>query len=391
VDNITSDIVQEIIGYLRQQQAQMVSLLADLVRAESPSSSPETQAVPLGSLSERLVELGFDVTHTPGVQTGGYLVARRPGWKRGRPAQLLLGHCDTVWPVGTLAEMPLEITDTDVRGPGVYDMKAGLVQMVFALQTLRALGLETAVVPIVMVNSDEEIGSFESRKAIIELAQQSQRAFILEPSLGPEGRLKTARKGVGQFEVVVRGRAAHAGLDPEKGISAILAMSYVVQTLAELTDLARGVSVNVGVISGGLRSNVVAPECRVLVDARAPTLEDAARIEESFRSLESPLAGTTLEVSGGFDRPPLERTPRNQALWERAKELGRLLDLELEQGAAGGASDGNYTSLYTSTLDGLGAIGDGAHAHHEFVTIEGLVERSALLALLLLGSSDVSR
>jgi glutamate carboxypeptidase len=163
-------------------------------------------------------------------------------------------------------------------------------------------------------------------------------------------------------------------------------MSYVVQTLTELTDLTRGVSVNVGAIHGGLRSNVVAPECKIVVDARAPTLEDAARLEETFRSLEPPLAGTTLEVSGGFDRPPLERTPRNQALWEQAKALGRLLGLELEQGAVGGASDGNYTSLYSPTLDGLGAIGDGAHARHEFVTIEGLVERSALLALMLLSS-----
>jgi glutamate carboxypeptidase len=378
------EIAAEISNYLRQRQAEMVALLSELVLAESPSSSPETQAVPFGILTERLVELGFEVIHTPGMQTGGYIVARPPDWESGRASQLLLGHCDTVWPVGTLAEMPLEITDYVVRGPGVYDMKAGLVQMIFALQAVRALGLETAVAPIIMVNSDEEIGSFESQQAMVELAQQCRRVFVVEPSLGPEGRLKTARKGVGQFEVMVYGRAAHAGLEPEQGISAILAMSYIVQTLSELTDLARGVTVNVGLISGGLRSNVVAPECRAVVDVRAPTLEDAARIEEAFRSLEPPLAGTTLEVTGGFDRPPLERTPRNQVLWEEAKMLGRLLGLELEQGAAGGGSDGNYTSLYTATLDGLGAIGEGAHARHEFVTIEGLVERSALLALLLL-------
>lgn len=381
-----SEMAAEIMNYLHQRQEEMVAMLSALVLAESPSSSPETQAVPFAILTERLVELGFEVTHTPGVQTGGYIVARPPAWESGRPAQLLLGHCDTVWPVRTLAMMPLEITDYVVRGPGVYDMKAGLVQMIFALQALRALGLATAVAPIVMVNSDEEIGSFESQPAMIELAQQCQRVFVVEPSLGPEGRLKTARKGVGQFEVVVQGRAAHAGLEPEKGISAILAMSYLVQSLSELTDLARGITVNVGLISGGLRSNVVAPECRAVVDVRAPTLEDATRIEEVFRTLEPPLAGTTLEVSGGFDRPPLEPTPRNQALWEEAKMLGRLLGLELEQGAAGGASDGNFTSLYTPTLDGLGAIGDGAHAKHEFVTIEGLVERSALLALLVLSS-----
>lgn len=378
------EIAAEISHYLRQQQDEMLALLSALVLAESPSSQPETQAVPFSILSERLSELGFEVNHTPGERTGGYLLARPSGWQEGQPSQLLLGHCDTVWPVGTLATMPLEITDYVVRGPGVYDMKAGLVQMLFALQALRALGLETAVAPIVLINSDEEIGSFESQAKIIELAQQVQRAFILEPSLDPEGRLKTARKGVGRFEVVVHGRAAHAGLDPEKGISAILAMAHIVQTLSELTDLARGVSVNVGVISGGLRSNVIAPECRAVVDARAPTLEDAARIEEAFRTLEPPLPGTTLEVSGGFDRPPLERTPRNQALWEEAKVLGSWLGLELEQGTAGGGSDGNFTSIYTATLDGLGAVGDGAHAQHEFVTIAGLVERSALLALLLL-------
>jgi glutamate carboxypeptidase len=379
-----SKIAAEISDYLRQQQAQMVALLADLVLAESPSSAPETQALPFALLTNKLLELGYDVRHSAGQETGGYLIARPAGWENGRPTQLLLGHCDTVWPVGTLQEMPLEITDYVMRGPGVYDMKAGLVQLLFALQALQTLGLTPSIAPVVLINSDEEIGSFESRQAMIELAQAARRAFVVEPSLGPEGKLKTARKGVGQFEVVVHGRAAHAGLDLEKGISAIVAMSHVVQALAELNDLARGVSVNVGLISGGLRSNVVAPSCRVVVDARAPTLEDAARIEEAFRLLQPPLPGTTLEVSGGFDRPPLEPTPQNQRLWEQARNLGRLLGLDLEQGAAGGASDGNYTSLYTPTLDGLGAVGDGAHARHEFITLESLAERSALLALLIL-------
>jgi glutamate carboxypeptidase len=196
--------------------------------------------------------------------------------------------------------------------------------------------------------------------------------------------LKTARKGVGQFELLVSGKAAHAGLEPEKGISAIQAMSIIVQELFALNDPLTGISVNVGVIEGGLRTNVVAPTCRALIDVRAPTAAAASQLERSIRELKPPMLGVSLQLTGGFNRPPLERTPRNRALWRNAVELGKQLDLQLQEGSAGGGSDGNFTSLHTATLDGLGAVGDGAHAPHEFIYISGLIERTALLALLLL-------
>ncbi len=377
--------------HLSLQRHDMVALLADLVAAESPSDAPETQAGPIGILYEQFDRLGYHVRHTPGTRTGGYLIARHPaaGGQPAageRPTQLLLGHCDTVWAVGTLAEMPLEVEGDILRGPGSFDMKGGLAQGIFALKALLELGLEPPLAPVFLINTDEEIGSIESRPAIEQLAAESARALILEPAAGPSGQLKTARKGVGDFEIVVRGRASHAGLEPEKGVSAILGMAEIVRTLATLNDYPRGVSVSVGLISGGLRSNVVAPECRAVVDVRAVTVADAERLDREIRALTPPLEGTTLEISGGFDRPPLERTPRNAELWELARATGEELGLALEETAVGGGSDGNLTSPYTATLDGLGPVGDGAHARHEHVIISKMVERSALLAALLMKS-----
>mgnify|MGYP001458555210 FL=1 len=374
---------QRLLDHLTQQRHDMVALLADLVAAESPSDAPETQAGPIGILYEQFDRLGYHVRHTPGDRTGGYLIARHPAAGE-RPTQMLLGHCDTVWAVGTLAEMPLEVEGDILRGPGSFDMKGGLAQGIFALRALRELGLEPPLAPIFLINTDEEIGSIESRPIIEQLARESARALILEPAAGPSGKLKTARKGVGDFEIVVRGRASHAGLEPEKGVSAILGMAEIVRALATLNDYPRGVSVNVGLISGGLRSNVVAPECRAVVDVRAVTVADAERLEQAVRALTPPLEGTTLEITGGFDRPPLERTPRNAALWELAQATGAEMGLALEETAVGGGSDGNLTSPHTATLDGLGPVGDGAHARHEHVVISKMVERSALLAALLM-------
>lgn len=373
----------QLLDHLSRQRDSMVALLSELVSAESPSDAPETQAAPLGILTRQFARLGYHVQHTPGTRTGGYLIARHPAAGE-RPAQLLLGHCDTVWPVGTLADMPLEIDGNVLRGPGSFDMKGGLVQGIFALMALRELGLEPPLAPVFLINTDEEIGSIESRPIIEQLAQESARALILEPSAGPGGKLKTARKGVGDFEIVVRGRASHAGLEPEKGVSAILGMAHIVTALAELNDYPRGVSVSTGLIDGGTRSNVVAPECRAIVDVRAVTVADAERLERDIRALRPPLEGATVEMSGGFDRPPLERTPRNAALWELARETGARMGLALEETAVGGGSDGNLTSPFTATLDGLGPVGDGAHARHEHVLISRMIERSALLAALLM-------
>lgn len=377
-------ISHDLSDYLRDHRRAMVELLERLALAESPSSDPKRQAEILGILSESLAEAEYRVRKIRGRNTGGHLYARPDGRNSGTPAQLLLGHCDTVWPIGTTAKMPVEAGDGIVRGPGVYDMKGGLAQMVFALRALRDLGHQPSVTPVVFVNSDEEIGSRESTRHIRRLARVAERAFVMEPSLGLSGRLKTARKGVGRFSVVVRGQAAHAGLDPGRGASAILELSYMIQALFALNDPARGVTVNVGTIDGGLGPNVVAPESCAVVDVRVPTREDARRVEEAILSLEPVTPGAKLVVDGSVGRPPMERTPRNRELWEAARRLGEDLGLDLEDGLAGGASDGNTTSLFTATLDGLGAVGDGAHASHEFVYVDRMVERSALLALLVM-------
>jgi len=378
---------ESIVAYLEEQRETMIRFLSGLVLAESPSTSPEAQAAPLTILWQALTDLGFAVQILPGQKSGGHLLGKVTEGNSAtgsQPQQLLIGHCDTVWPMGTLKEMPLEVKDSIVRGPGVYDMKGGLTQMIFALKAIDVLQLKPTVAPVIFINSDEEIGSGESRPHIYRLAQEANRAFVLEPALGLVGKLKTARKGVGRFEVVVHGRAAHAGLDPEKGISAILGLSYVIQELYTLNDLEKGVSVNVGTIDGGLRSNVIAPQSRATIDVRAPTRTDANRLQKAIFNLKSPLPGIILEIEGQFGRPPLEPTPANQTLWLTAHAAAKELGISLEQGMAGGGSDGNFTSLYTATLDGLGAVGDGAHAKHEFVYVDKMIERAALLALLLL-------
>ena len=375
---------RSILAWLQSQQAEMVAFLSDLARDESPSDVPDSQKSVFGLLADALSDLGFRVRLLRGKSSGGQLYASPLLRRRGQPRQLLIGHCDTVWPTGTLGEMPVEENEGKLKGPGVYDMKAGLTQIVFALRALRRQGRAPGVTPLIFINSDEEIGSEDSLQRIINLARVACRAFVMEPSLGIGGQLKTARKGVGQYTVHIRGKAAHAGLDPQAGASAILELSHVIQTLFGLNDIQRGTTVNVGVIDGGIRPNVVAPVSRAQVDVRVLTGEEAQRIDGAIRGLQPQTPNVSLQISGGINRPPMERTPGNQQLWEMARELGSDLGVELQQGTAGGASDGNFTSLYIPTLDGLGAVGDGAHASHEFVFVEKLPERTALLSLLLL-------
>jgi glutamate carboxypeptidase len=287
--------------------------------------------------------------------------------------------------------MPVTVDGHRMFGPGVYDMKGGLVQMLFALQALSALDLEPTVTPLVLVNSDEEIGSMDSTRTIQRLARLVDRVLVLEPSLGPLGKLKTARKGVMRFTVQVQGKAAHAGLAPEEGISAILELSYVIQKLYALNDPDRGITVNVGSVDGGLRPNVVAPESRAEVDVRVPTLADAQRVLESIMGLTTVIPGTSIRVQRVENAPPMEPTSANRRLWMLARELGEAMGLVLEEARAGGASDGNTTSQWTATLDGLGPVGGGAHARHEFVDLDSLVERGALLALLVMAPPLTAR
>jgi glutamate carboxypeptidase len=269
-------------------------------------------------------------------------------------------------------------------------MKGGLTCALFALRTLRDLGLEPEIAPVVFVNADEEVGSPDSTKHVRRLARVARRAFVLEPALGAEGLVKTARKGLGHVDITIEGRAAHAGLDPEAGASAIVELSHVIQELNALNDPENGTTVNVGRIDGGTRANVVAAEATAAVDIRVTTMERGREVERRIHAIRPIVPGVKIRVEGGVDIPPLERTPRNVALWETALQCGIELGLELDHGRAGGGSDGNRTSLFTATLDGLGCVGDGAHAVHEHIEIDRSLERCALLARLLMAPERAS-
>ncbi len=362
----------------------MIRFLRRLVTAESPTSVPDSQSAILMILLEALEDIGLKAKLFPGKEFGGHLVAEVPKENKNRSQQMLIGHCDTVWPIGTIKSMPFTHEGNVIRGPGAYDMKGGLTQLIFALKIIHRLGLEMPVRPLVFINSDEESGSIESRPHIDNLAKQVERVFVLEPSLGLEGKLKTARKGVGRFTLLVTGKAAHAGLEPEKGVSAVLELSYLIQKLHALNDPVKGITVNVGKIEGGLQSNVIPPTSRAEIDVRVPSWGDADRIESQIFNLSPQTRGTKISIQGGINRPPLERTVRNNELWMAARQLGQNLGLDLLSGTAGGGSDGNFTSQHTATLDGLGAVGDGAHAQHEFIFIDKMIERTALLTLLIL-------
>lgn len=373
-----------LLEYLRGRHAALADLVESLAVVESPSNVSTSQTAAFDIFEDALRQRGMVAFRYSGRRSGGTIYARPSSRNRGQPVQLMLGHIDTVWPVGTLEQMPTVRTADRLRGPGVYDMKAGLAMMVFALEAIRAQDLRLQVVPLILVNSDEEIGSRDSTNQIRRLARIADRALVLEPSMGPGGIIKTARKGVGRYTIHVRGKAAHAGLDPEAGASAILELAHQVQRLFQLNDPSHGVSVNVGTIDGGLRPNVIAPESKAVVDVRVPTHADAERVDAAIRSLQPVTPGVSLRIEGGIGRPPMEPRARDRALWNTALAAAEALGLTLEQGTAGGGSDGNTTSQYTATLDGLGAVGDGAHAHHEFVFLDTLAERTALLAMMLL-------
>jgi glutamate carboxypeptidase len=376
-------LTDAIVGFLREQRASMVALLQELAALESPTDDPQATARVLDRLAHELVASGLIVRRRRGRTSAGQVVAHPASRARHKPLQLLVGHCDTVWPVGTAREMPVQVVGDEIRGPGVFDMKAGLVQMIFALRALREVRCDPPATPVVMINSDEETGSADSQRVTVRLARRAVRAFVLEPAYGPSGKLKTSRKAVGEFEVVIHGRAAHAGLSPGEGTSAVLELSHQIQRLFALSDPVAGISVNVGTIDGGVGPNVVAPEVRARVDVRARTLADAARVESAIRSLTPVDPKTSIHISGGFGHPPLEPGPRNRALWELASSLAQQMGIDLEEASVGGASDGNIISQHTATLDGLGAVGDGAHAPHEYVLASKLSERAALVALLL--------
>lgn len=377
-------IANEVQHYLKANHAKMLQFLKDMVSIESPSNNKQALNTILQFIENKLNELGFYSIRVSGKKTGGYLYARPKIRKKNKPLQLLIGHCDTVWSINTIKDNPVVQHDGKLTGPGVYDMKAGLTQIIFSLLAIKELSLNLTSTPIILINTDEEIGSIESTHVIKRLSKIANRAYVLEPPLGLEGKLKTARKGIGRFTITVKGKAAHAGLDPEKGVNAIVELSHQVQQLYAMNDFEKGITVNIGMIQGGNSPNVIAAESKAVIDVRVYNDEDGKYITQKIHQLKPMLQDVKLSIEGGIGRQPMEKTPRNQQLWRIAKANGKLLGLKLEQATAGGGSDGNTTSLYTATLDGLGTIGDGAHAKHEFIYTDKLIERTMLLTLLLL-------
>jgi len=374
---------RELRSEILARREEWVACVEELATLESPSTDPDAQRPILDLLSRHLRDIGYRLRRIAGTMRGDAILAVPPRLAGG-PVQLLIGHCDTVWPRGTLREMPVRRVENRLLGPGVFDMKGGLAHIVVALRVLSELGLVPVVAPVVFVNSDEEVGSPESTPTVRRLARTACRVLVMEPALGPEGKLKTVRKGTGKFSIRVVGVSAHAGLDPERGASAIQELAHVIQSLHALTDPERGIVVNVGEIRGGLRPNVVAAEASAEVDVRINSAEEGRWVEERIRAIEPIVPGCRIEIRGRIERPPLEPTVRNRLLWTQARSVAEELGMTIDEGKAGGASDGNTASGFAPTLDGLGAVGDGAHATHEFLDIDLSLERCALLAGLIL-------
>lgn len=372
--------MRALLDYCLANRHWLLELIESLVAIESPSDDAAAVNRCGRELASRLEAIGGTVTRIASPTAGDHL---RASFGRGPRQILLLGHFDTVWPVGQLMKMPLKRDGGRLYGPGVFDMKAGIALAMLATRAVVELRRLEGTQAVMLWTTDEEIGSGTSRAAIEAEAARSEAVLVFEPSL-PGGALKTSRKGVGHFELTARGVSAHAGLDPGKGVSAIRELARHIIAIDDLQEPARGVTLTVGVIDGGTRANVVPDLARAVIDARANTRADADRIERQMKALAPLTPGATVEVTGGFDRPPLERTAAVVQLFEMAQSAAAEIGVALSEGSAGGGSDGNFTAaLGVPTLDGFGAIGDGAHALHEQVEIEALMPRAAVIAGLL--------
>lgn len=367
--------------YCRANEPWLLDTIEALVRLESPTSDKAAVDRCGAELATRLEAIGGRVSRINASSVGNHL--RAEFGEATSPQILLLGHFDTVWDVGQLERMPLRRDGDRLSGPGVFDMKGGIALGMLATRAVYELTPGDAPHIVMLWTTDEETGSQTSRALLETEASRSDAVLVLEPAL-PGGALKTSRKGCGEYDVVVRGIPAHAGVDPSKGVSAIRELARQILAIETLQDLDRGVSLNVGMITGGSRVNVVAEEARARVDARAPTRADADRIDAAMRALTPHLPGARLDVSGGFGRPPMERTAGVAQLYALAQAAGRELGIDVSEGSTGGGSDGNFcAALGVPTLDGLGAPGDGAHALHEHVLVPELAPRAALIATLL--------
>jgi glutamate carboxypeptidase len=377
------------IAYFGERCDRIVSTIRELVEIESPSDNKAAVDRLGEAIAKKFTALGGRVRIHRASDFGNHLQVDFAGRAHATPV-LLLGHYDTVYPLGTLATMPCRVAGNKLTGPGVLDMKSGIAMMLHAIAALQdwshrdGQGGELSRPVTVLLVSDEEVGSDSSRSITEGLARKASAVLVLEPAYGSEGAVKTARKGVGGYEIKVTGKAAHSGLDFEKGVNAIVELARQIEKVTSFTDLKKGLTVNVGIVSGGSRVNVVPAEAAAQVDVRIARLKDAAGIDKKMHSLRAINRKCRVEISGGINRPPMERTPGVAALYTKAGAIARDLGWKLGQAAVGGGSDGNFTAaLGIPTLDGLGGVGDGAHAQHEHILISELPRRAALLAGLI--------
>ncbi len=377
-------VTDPFLRYARSHQREIIALIQEMVECESPSDDPAAVNRFTDLLAQRAGGMAR-IRKLPGGRFGKHLRCefRLPGARKSGRI-LALGHSDTVWPLGTLGTMPFRQARGRLWGPGVFDMKAGLAFFLFAMRALRELDVPVRRNVLLQVNSDEEVGSESSRELTEEAARQSLAVLVLEPAAGPEGKAKTSRKGIGDYTVTVRGVSAHAGLDYAAGANAIVEMGRQLPRIAGFTKLDRGITVSPGVIHGGTRSNVVPGTCELDVDVRVPKAADARYLARCFASLKPVDKRCSIEVRGGLNRPPLERTAGVRALFRTAQKLAGELGVALGETSVGGGSDGNFTAaLGIPTLDGIGPVGEGAHAAHESILINRIADRTALLAKLV--------
>ena len=368
------------------RQNSLLELLRSIVELESPSDNKAAVDRCTDSVAEAATGRGGRVTRHRRSDAGDVLEVRfelpKTGQRAGKPI-MLLGHVDTVWPLGTLAQMPFKIEKGRAWGPGVLDMKAGVAMALTALDLLRAEDLPHRPV-VLLLAGDEETGSHASRAITEKVASRCESVFVLEPAQGLEGAYKTSRKGIATYRVHVSGVAAHSGVNFEQGHSAISELARQVSAIEALTDLKRGITLNIGTIQGGTRSNVIAAEAWAEVDARIVRAADFSKLDQRIRNLRVHDKGCVLKVEGGLNRPPMERSRATVALYQRAATLAAAMGFDLQEAATGGGSDGNFTSaLGIPTLDGMGAVGEGAHARNESVVLKELAPRTALLAAML--------
>ena len=377
-----------LLSYFEENRTEILEFIRWLVEQESMSREAEATRRIAENLGDRLARMGAAVEVLNDSPYGSTLRAR---YDRAQPDDappndkqlLIVGHLDTVWPIGTLALRPFRIEEDRAFGPGIFDMKSGVVIAVFAMRALKEMGRSAKRPVTFLMTCDEETGSRYSRHYIEEEGRASIAALVIEPPI-PGGRVKTARKGVGEFELIVRGRPAHAGNDPRAGISAVTELAHQILAINQMGDDERGTTINVGVVRGGVLSNVVAAEARASIDMRFQTIEEGNRIAEAMQSLRPVLDGASLKVTGGINRPPLVRSPEIAALFEHAKRLAAEIGYEIGEGSVGGGSDGNFiAALGVPVLDGLGVDGAGAHAEYEHILISDIPRRATLLARLM--------